>query len=61
MFTSDGKREFAPRDQVSPLLVVRSLFIISTRKLAVSRNFLSIRIVLSRFHLLILYFEKFST
>ena len=37
----------------------RLLFIISTHKLAVSRNFLSRRIVLSCFYLLILYFEKF--
>ena len=36
------------------------LFIILTHKLAVSRNFSSIRIVLSCF-LLIFYFEKFST
>ena len=39
----------------------RLLFIISTHKLVVSRNFLSIRIVLSCFYLLIFYFEKFST
>ena len=38
----------------------RLLFIISTRKLVVSRNFLSIRIVLSCFYVLIFYFEKFS-
>ena len=61
MFTSNGKREFAPLDQVSLLLVVRSLFIISTHKLAVSRNFLPLRIVSSYFYLLILYFGKFST
>ena len=36
-------------------------FIISTRKLVVSRNFLSIGIVLSCFFLLIFYFEKFPT
>ena len=36
-------------------------FIISTHKLVVSRNFLSIRIVLNCFYLLIFYFEKFST
>ena len=36
------------------------LFIISAHKLVVSRNFLSIRIVLSSFYLLICYFEKFS-
>ena len=39
----------------------RLLFIISTRKLVVSRNFSSIRIVLSCFYVLIFYFEKFST
>ena len=52
--------EFLPCDQVSPLLVI-SLFIISTNKLVVSRNFLSIRIVLSCFYLPIFYFEKIST
>ena len=57
--TLNGKRQFVPRNQVSPLLV--ALFIISTHKLVVSRNFLSIRIVLSCFYLLIFYFEKFST
>ena len=58
-FTSNGKREFVPRDQVSPLLVVYcSLFL---HKLVVSRNFLSIRIFLSCFYPLICYFEKFST
>ena len=39
----------------------RLLFIISTDKFVVSRNFLSTRIVLSCFYLLIFYFEKFST
>ena len=37
------------------------LLIISTHKLVVSRNFLSIRIVLSFFYLLIFYFAKLST
>ena len=62
-FRSDGKREFVPRDQVSPLLVVYcSLFQPGVQhKLVVSRNFLSIRIVLSCFYLLIFYFEKFLT
>ena len=68
-FRSDGKREFVPHDQVSPLLVVYycSLFlgIISNQgpniNLVVSRNFLSIRILLSCFYLLIFYFEKFLT
>ena len=36
------------------------LFIISTHILVVSRNFLSIRIALSCFYLLIFYFEKFA-
>ena len=39
----------------------RLLFIISTHKLVVSRNFLTKRIVLSCFYLLIFYFAKFST
>ena len=39
----------------------RSLFIISTHKLGVSRNFLPIGIVLNCFYLFIFYFEKFST
>ena len=43
------------------LFTCRLQFIISTHKLVVSRNFLSIRIVLSCFYLLIFYFEKFST
>ena len=43
------------------LLTCRLLFIISTPKLIVSRNFLSIRIVLSCVYLLFFYFEKFST
>ena len=44
-----------PRD------VVTSRDQVSTHKLVVSRNFLSIRIVLSCFYLLIFYFEKFAT
>ena len=40
-----GKREFVPRDP----FCCRLLFIISTHKLVVSSNFLSIRIVLSCF------------
>ena len=39
----------------------RLLFIISAPKLVVSRNFLSIRIVLSCYYLLIFYLENFST
>ena len=61
-FKSNGKREFVPREQVpGPLLVVYLVFIISTHKLVISYNFLSTRIVLSCFYLLIFYFEKFST
>ena len=58
-FTSNGKLEFVPRDQVSPLLVL--LFIISTHKLEVLRNFLSIRIVLGCFYLLIFLFWEIFT
>ena len=43
------------------LFTCRLLLIISTPKLVISRNFSSIRIVLSRFYPLIFYFEKFST
>ena len=62
-FTSNSKRKFVPRDQVSPLLVVySSLFQPGVQhKLEVSRNFLSIRIVLSCFYLLISCSEKFLT
>ena len=61
-FTSNGRREFVPRDQVSPLLVVYCLlYFISTPASVVSCNFLSIRIILSCIFLLIFYFEKLST
>ena len=52
-FTSNSKRKFVPRDQVSPLLDdYCSLFQLGAQhKLVVSRNFLSIRIVLSCFYL----------
>ena len=40
-------------------LYLRLRFIISTHNLVVSRNFLSTRIVLSCFYLLIFYFKKF--
>ena len=46
---------------LSFLFACHLLFIISTPKLVVSRNFLSIRIVLSCFYQLIFYFVKFST
>ena len=51
-FTSNGKSEFVPRDKVSPLLVVMVrplMIIISIHKIVVSRNFLSITVVLSCF------------
>ena len=57
---SNEKRRFVPRDQVSPF-TCRLLFIISTHKLVVSRNILSIWIALSSFYLFIFYFEKFLT
>ena len=61
-FTPKGKREFVPRDQVSPLLVVYCLlYFISTPTSVVSCNFSSIRIVLSCIFLLIFYFEKLLT
>ena len=56
-FTSNGKREFEPRDQVFPY----PLFIISTHKLVVSRIFYVQKNFLRCFYLLIFYFEKFST
>ena len=43
------------------LFTCRLLFILSMPKLVVSRNFFSIKIVLSCFYLLFFYFEKFST
>ena len=49
-FTSNGKREFVPRDQVSHFCRLR--FVISTLKLVVSRNPLSIRMFLSCLYLL---------
>ena len=57
-FTSNGKRKFVPREFLVYLSIT---FIISTNKLVVLRNFLSIRIVLRSFYLLISYFKKFST
>ena len=58
-FTLNGIREYVTGDQVPS--TCRSLFIISTTKLVVPRIFLSKRIILSCFYLLIFYFEKFST
>ena len=49
--------KFVPRDQGSSFSSV--VYCISTPNLVVSGNFLSIRIVLSCFYLLIFYFEKF--
>ena len=46
---------------LSFLFACHLLFITSTPKLVVSRNFLSIRIVLSCFYQLFFYFEIFST
>ena len=43
------------------LFTCRLLFIIYTPKVVVSRNFLSMRIVLSCFYLLIFYFEEFAS
>ena len=43
-----------------PITCLYTVFI-STHKLVVSPNFLSIRIVVNCFYLLIFYFEKFST
>ena len=40
---SNGKLEFVPRDHVNFPITCRLLFIISTHKLVVSPNFLSIR------------------
>ena len=56
MFTSNCKREFVPRDQVSPI-TCRLHFIISTHKLVVRAIFIRF----SCFYLLIFYFEIFST
>ena len=47
MFTSNGKSEFVPRDKFP--FTCRLLINISTHKIVVSRNFLSIRVVLSCF------------
>ena len=56
----NDKHKFVPCDQVSPLINCCLLFIISTHKLIVSCNFMSKRIALNHFFLLIFYFEKFS-
>ena len=53
----NGKSEFVPRDQVFSLLVVYCS-LVSTPKLVVSRNFLSIRIALSCFYLLFSIFRN---
>ena len=59
-FTSVGKKTRICTTWPSFPFTCRLLFIISTHKLLVSWNFLSIRIVLSCFGLFIFYFEKFS-
>ena len=54
-FTSKGKREFVPRDQVSPLLAVLCPLFSSFTQFFIHK------IGLSCFYLFIFYFEKFST
>ena len=61
-FTPNGKREFVPRDEVFPLIVVYCIllqFLLKTTSCFTPG--LSITIVLDSFHLLIFYSEKFST
>ena len=55
------KTKYSSLERLSITFTCGLLLIISTHKLVVSRNFLSIRIVLSFFYLLIFYFEKLST
>ena len=55
------KTKYFSLERLSITLTCGLLLIISTHKLVVSRNFLSIRIVLSFFYLLIFYFAKLST
>ena len=56
-FTTKGKREFVPRDQVFPLIVVYYNY----RKIGRVTPILSIAIVLSCFYPLISHFKHFST
>ena len=56
-FRANGKREFVPRDQVFPLIVVYYNY----RKIGRFTPILSIAIVLSCFYLLISHFKHFST
>ena len=56
--TSNGKSDLYHVTKCP--LTYRLLFTISTHKLIVLRNLLSVRIILNRFYL-IFYFEKFST
>ena len=58
-FTPNGKREFAPRDQVFPLFFVYCLLLL--HKISSFMLVLSTRIVPDFFYLLIFYSEKFST
>ena len=60
MFTPNGKREFVPRDQVFPLIVVNCL-LLQLKKISSFTPVLYIQIVLDSFYLLIFYSEKFST
>ena len=53
-----GKREFVPRDQFSPLLVINLLFIITARKSVDSLQFCP---CFELFYLLISHFENFLT
>ena len=55
------KTKYSSLERLSITFTCGLLLIISTHKLVVSRNFLSIRIVLSFFYLLIFYFAKLST
>ena len=55
-FTPNGKREFVPRDQVFPLIVVNCLLL--QLKILVSRQFIH-KNCSDSFYLLIFYSEKF--
>ena len=59
MFTASDKKEFAPSEHVSPLLVINCSSLL--QKINIFALFSSIRIVLGSLYLLISYFEKFST
>ena len=57
-YTANSKRKFVPRDQVFPLSFTVHY---GYTKIGRFMPALSIRIVLSCFHLFISYFENFST